>query len=72
MADLIGPMPVVTLFGGAVISFEAVDPLTGANVSGVEVSAALVSAEDFTVTPEGADAPSVANTAIFLPGPAGE
>jgi hypothetical protein len=72
VADLIGPMPIVTLFGGATIAFEAVDPTTGANVSGVEVSAALVSAEDLTVTPESTETPSVANTAVFLPGPAFE
>lgn len=70
MADLIGPMPVVDLFGGAVIQFEAVDPTTGAPVGGVEVSQASISAEDHTVTPEAADTPSVANLPLFVPGPA--
>jgi hypothetical protein len=69
VADLIGPMPVVDLFGSAVIQFEAVDPVTGAPVSGVQVSEASISAEDHTVLPDDDVPPSVSNTAIFLPGP---
>lgn len=69
MANLIGPMPVVDLFGAAIIQFEAVDPVSGAPVSGVQVSQASISAEDHTVLPDENTAPSVPNTAIFLPGP---
>jgi hypothetical protein len=69
MADQIGPMPVLTLSNGAQVMFEAIDPTDGTPVSGVEITAAMISGIDLTV-PDESESPPVANTAIFLPGPA--
>lgn len=37
-APLEGPLPVIHLYAGMVLTFEAIDPTTGAAVAGVSVS----------------------------------
>lgn len=41
-AQLIGPMPELTLDSGCTVTFEAIDPLTGANVTGVTITKATL------------------------------
>lgn len=40
--QLLGPLPEVTLNSGCTVTFEAIDPGTGADVSGVVVSLAAL------------------------------
>lgn len=42
MAELIAPLPRATLVHGMTIAFEAIDPTTGAPVTGVVVSDAAI------------------------------
>jgi len=46
MADLVASMPLLILEGGAYVQFEAVDPTTGADVSGVVATAGTFTAID--------------------------
>lgn len=41
-AQLIGPLPEVTLSSGCTVTFEAIDPNSGATVTGVTVSQAAL------------------------------
>jgi hypothetical protein len=45
VAELIAPLPRLTLVSGMVIAFEAIDPTTGAAVGGVVVSDAAIYAD---------------------------
>lgn len=45
MAELISTLAEATLSGGMYVRFEAIDPTTGAAVTGVKVSAVAVLAE---------------------------
>lgn len=67
MADQTAPMPVLEISNNATIRLEAIDPTTGAAVSGVVVSNVAISAIDLTDT---SDQSTVQNTALLLPGPA--
>lgn len=49
-SQLIAPLPLVTLENGMTVTFEAIDPDTGAAVAGVQVSTAVVYVS--TATPE--------------------
>jgi hypothetical protein len=69
MADLIGPMPVLELANGATVSFEAVDPTSGANVSGVLVSTTAIAGIDRTPADEEEQESTIVNTAVLIPGP---
>jgi hypothetical protein len=46
--QLIAPLPLVTLDAGCTITLEAIDPDTGAAVTGVTVSAATIYADNST------------------------
>jgi hypothetical protein len=45
VAELIAPLPRLTLVSGMTIAFEAIDPTTGAAVGGVVVSDAAIYAD---------------------------
>jgi hypothetical protein len=46
LAELLSTMPVLPLVGDMRVQFEAIDPSTGAAVSGVKVSLAVIYATD--------------------------
>lgn len=69
MADFDAPLPVVRLFGGGYLQFEAVSPVDGSAVSGVQVTATSIQAVDLSdtsadVTPDQTPNP----TGAYLPG----
>lgn len=70
MADLIQSLPLVALTNGATISMEAVDPSSGAAVSGVIVSRLVITAEQTqeTVNVDG----QVPGPYMLVPGQDGE
>jgi len=49
---LIGPLPAVTLDSGCSIEFDAIDPATGASVSGVTVTLGTIYGNTSADTPE--------------------
>lgn len=42
MADLVGPLPLIRLYGGMTIRLEAIDATTGDPVAGVAVSDVVI------------------------------
>jgi hypothetical protein len=66
--QLIGPLPLVTLDAGCTITFEAIDPDTGAAVTGVTISAAAIYATN-VVPAEPVAAPDETLTLAELDGP---
>jgi len=68
--QLIGPLPPVTLDAGCVVTFEAIDPNTGANVTGVTISfATLYAVNDDAVSDVKIPTPP---DPLFLPLPLGQ
>lgn len=73
MAELIAPLPRATLVSGMTIAFEAIDPTTGAAVSGVKVSNVAVyadAADASTDTSETINVELPGGTPFFSPTPA--
>jgi len=64
MAELLSTMAEVTLGPGYQIVFEAIDPTTGAPVSGVVVSEIAIGAEDISGTSSADQSPN----ALLVPG----
>ncbi len=67
--QLLAPMPELTLDAGCIVTWEAIDPATGAAVTGVTITAASVRAINFA--PD--DTPPAEETLpLFVPIPADE
>jgi hypothetical protein len=63
--QLIAPMPALTLDAGCTVTFEAIDPDTGAAISGVEIASATVYAVNFAPDEEGP--PPAEELPLFAP-----
>lgn len=67
MAELMSGMPLLPLLPGAVVKFEAINPVTGAAVSGVTVAQAVLYA---TVPAAEASSGTIdIGPMMFVPGP---
>lgn len=62
--QLLGPLPEVTLDSGCTVTFEAIDPATGAAVTGVVISQA--SLYGVNLTDDGAPAPVEALPPLYV------
>jgi hypothetical protein len=67
-SQLIGPLPAITLDAGCTVTFEAIDPDTGAAVTGVAITSATIYATNDT-PPERVAAPEETLTLAELDGP---
>lgn len=67
MAELLATMPVLPLTSDCVVKFEAINPTTGAAVSGVTVSQAVIYAVDIEGESSGGSVDS--GPFMLVPGP---
>jgi hypothetical protein len=65
------PMPAIALFPGMQVKLEAIEPSTGAAITGVTCSAWSIYGEDLTPESEQGDA-ATPGPFMLVPGPAGE
>lgn len=67
--QLIGPLPPLTLDAGCMVTFEAIDPATGAAVTGVTVSSASLYGVNLTDDADTGPAPEEDPLPLFVPIP---
>lgn len=67
--QLIAPMPALTLDAGCSLTFEAIDPATGATVTGVTISSASVYGVNFAPDEDTAPSPDEDPLPLFVPIP---
>lgn len=71
MAELLAPLAEATLIGGFQIVFEAIDPNTGATVTGVKVSNVAVYGETPDAAAGGGGSGGTPAVPLFVPLPNG-
>lgn len=70
--QLLGPMPELTLDAGCTVTWEAIDPASGAAVTGVTITQAAVRAVNFAPTLTGQVVEPEPILPYFVPIPADE